>query len=80
VSRDQVQLPKLRPWESVEEGAEEGPIGPGETGLVDVALQDGELVAWRQNFDVLVDVAHQQQPYEREHACEHQVRQSQQHE
>ena len=42
---DQVQLPKLRPWELVEEGGEEGPIGPGEAGLVDLALQDGELVA-----------------------------------
>jgi hypothetical protein len=26
---DQVQLSKLRPWESLQEGSEEGPIGPG---------------------------------------------------
>ncbi|MET8402765.1 hypothetical protein [Streptomyces sp900116325] len=42
----------------MEEGGKEGPIGPSEAGLVDVTLQDGQLVAQRQNLDVLVDVAH----------------------
>jgi hypothetical protein len=42
----------------VQEGCEERPIGRGEAGLVDLALQDGELVAQRKNLDVLVGIAH----------------------
>ncbi|GAB3849264.1 hypothetical protein [Dactylosporangium cerinum] len=48
-------------------------------GLGDLALQDGELVAQRKNFDVLVHIALRQQSDEGEHARERQVGQSQQH-
>lgn len=76
---DQVQLSEPCPGEAVKEGGHQGPIGPGEAGLGDLTLQDGELVAQRQNLDVLVDVAHGQQSYEGDHAGERQVGQSQQH-
>jgi hypothetical protein len=46
---------------------------------VDLPLQDGQLVAQRQDLDVLVRSAHRQQPYEGEHARHGQVGQSQQH-
>jgi hypothetical protein len=58
---------------------EECPVGSGEAGFVNLALQDDELVAQRQDLDVLVDVAHRQQPYDGEQARECQVGQSQQH-
>jgi hypothetical protein len=51
----------------------------GEAGLVDLTLQDGGLVTQRKNLDVLVHIAHRQQPYEGEHAREGEVGQSQQH-
>jgi hypothetical protein len=63
----------------VEEGGEERPVRRGEAGLVDLALQDGELVAQRKNLDVLVRIGHRYEPYEGEHARERQVGQSQQH-
>jgi hypothetical protein len=74
-----VQLSKLEAGESMEQGGEERPVRSGEAGLVDLTLQDTELVAQRQNLDVLVGVARRQQPYEGEHARERQVGQSQQH-
>jgi hypothetical protein len=51
----------------VQEGAEECPVGRGEVGFVDLALQDGELVAQRKNLDVFVHIAHRQQPHEGEY-------------
>jgi hypothetical protein len=54
----------------VQEGGEERPVGRGEAGSVDLALQDGELVAQRKDLDVLVRIAHRQQPYEGDHARE----------
>jgi hypothetical protein len=62
---------------TVQEGGEECPVGRGEARLVDLALQDGELVTQRQNLDVLVRIAHRQQPDEGERAGEGEVRQSQ---
>ena len=74
-----VGLSKLAVGESMERGGEERPVGSGGAGLVDLRLQDTELVAQRQNLDVLVGVARRQQPYDGEHACERRVGQSQQH-
>jgi hypothetical protein len=65
--------------EQDQEGGEECPVGPGEARSVDLALDDGELVAQRKNLDGLVHIAHRQQPCEGEHVCQGQVGQSQQH-
>jgi len=53
-----VQLLHRGPGESVQEGGEECPVGWGESGFVDLALHDSELVAQRQDLDVLVGAAH----------------------
>jgi len=74
---DQVQLPQRRQGQSVQECGEECPVGAGEAGFVDLALQDGELVAQRKDLDVLVHVAHGQQSHEDEHVRQRQVGQSQ---
>jgi hypothetical protein len=76
---DQVQLPELGPGEPVEERGQESAIRRGDTWPVDLPLQDGQLVPQRQYLDVLVNVAHRQQPYEGEHARHGEVGQSQQH-
>jgi hypothetical protein len=76
---DQVELSELEPGESMEQGGEERPVRRGEVGFVDLTLQDAELMAQRQNLDVLVGVAHRQQPYEGEYARQRHVGQSQQH-
>ena len=55
---DQVQLPQCGSGESVQEGDEECPVGWGESGFIDLALHHGELVAQRQDLDVLVGAAH----------------------
>ncbi|WP_189492340.1 hypothetical protein [Streptomyces antnestii] len=47
--------------------AQQVAVGPGELRLVDLPLQNGQLVAQRQDFGVLVAVAHQQDPYQGEH-------------
>jgi hypothetical protein len=74
---DQVQLSQPCPGESVEQSGEECPVGRGEVGFVGLALQDGELVAQRQDFDVFVRVAHGQQAYEGEGARDREVGRSQ---
>jgi hypothetical protein len=56
----QVQPPQRRPWQSVQEGGEECPVGRSEVGSVDLALQNRELMAQRKNFDVLVHITHRQ--------------------
>jgi hypothetical protein len=76
---DQVQLSQLEPGESMEQGGEQRPVRRGEARLVDLTLQHAELMAQRQDLDVLVGVAHRQQPDEGEHARKCQVGQSQQH-
>jgi hypothetical protein len=55
---DQVELSQVEPGESMQQRGEERPVSSGEAGFVDLALQDGELVAQRQDIDVLVGVAH----------------------
>jgi hypothetical protein len=42
---NQVQLPQGRPGQSVQERGEERAVGWREAGFVDLALEDGELVA-----------------------------------
>jgi hypothetical protein len=44
----------------------------------DLPLLEGQLVAQRQYFDVLVRIAHRQQPYQGEHTRHREVGQSQQ--
>jgi hypothetical protein len=63
----------------VQQGGEQDTVCPGEARFVGLSLQDGELVAQGEDLDVLVGVAHRQQPDEGEHACERQIGQSQQH-
>jgi hypothetical protein len=67
---DQAELSQAEAGELMEQRGEEHPIGSGEAGFVDLTLQDAELMAQRQDLDVLVGVAHRQQPYEGEHARE----------
>jgi hypothetical protein len=74
---DQVQLPQRQPGQWVQEGGEECPVGRGEARFVDLALEDGELVAERKDLDVLVHVAGRQQTHEGEHVRQRQVGQSQ---
>jgi hypothetical protein len=38
----------------VQEGGQERPVGRSEVGSIDLALQDGELVAQRKDLDVHV--------------------------
>jgi hypothetical protein len=63
----------------VEEGGKESAVRRGDARPVDLPLQDGQLVAQRQQLDFLVDVADRQQPYDGEHARHGEVGQSQQH-
>ncbi|MFD0503455.1 hypothetical protein ACFQ0G_11885 [Streptomyces chiangmaiensis] len=64
----------------MEERGQESAIRRGDAGPVDLPLQDSQLVAQRQYLDVLVHIAHRQQPDEGEHARHGEVGQSQQHE
>jgi hypothetical protein len=52
----------LQRWsgELEEQGSEKRPVGQSEPRLVDPALQDGELVAQHQDFDIFVGVTHGQ--------------------
>jgi hypothetical protein len=51
-----VQLAQPGVGQRVEQGSKVRPVGRGEAGFIGLALQDGELVAQRQNLDVLVRV------------------------
>jgi hypothetical protein len=62
----------------VQEGSEECTVGR-EAGSVDLALQDGELVAQCEDLDVSVHIFDRQQPHEGDHTRQCQVGQSQQH-
>lgn len=57
---DQGESSQCWSGELVEQGGEERPVGRGEPGFGDPALQDGELVTEREDFDVFVGVAHRQ--------------------
>jgi hypothetical protein len=65
----------------VQQRGQPGPIDRLEPDLlpVELALQHRELVAQRQDLDVLVAVTARQQPQQRERVRDTQVRQSQQH-
>jgi hypothetical protein len=67
--------------ESVQQGREEGPVGGGEpwAGVSELAFQDHDLVAQRQDFHVLVPVVHRQQAQQRERVGHTEVGQSEQH-
>ncbi|MGI5518767.1 hypothetical protein [Streptomyces sp. CA-106131] len=74
-----MQLPQLGPREPVQQRRQEGTVRLRDPRPVDLPLQDRQLVAQRQYFDVLVHIAHRQQPYQGEHARHSEVGQSQQH-
>jgi hypothetical protein len=63
----------------VEERGQESAVRGGKSGSVDLPLQDRELVAQRQDLNILVHVTHWQQADEGEHARHGKVGQSQQH-
>jgi hypothetical protein len=75
----QQELAQLPHREAVEQPSEHHAIGLGERGLADLALQDDELVAQRQDLDVLLLIAHGQQAHERERVRQGEVGQAQQH-
>jgi hypothetical protein len=72
-----VQFPQLGSGDAVEQGGEERAVGRAEARFTDLALQDGQLVAQDQDFEVLVGAGCRQQPEECEHASEGEVGQSQ---
>ncbi|GAA2077324.1 hypothetical protein [Actinomadura alba] len=55
---DQMQLPQPGAGESVQQSGEQSAVYRGEAWLAGLPLQDRELVAQRQDLDVLVGVAH----------------------
>jgi hypothetical protein len=55
---DQVKLPQPGARKSVKESGQEGTVCRGQAWLTSLPRQDRELVAQRQDFDVLVGVAH----------------------
>jgi hypothetical protein len=54
----QQKVPQLVNRDVTEQAGEDGAVGVGERGLADLALQDQQLVPQRQDFHVLVPVAH----------------------
>jgi hypothetical protein len=76
---DQVQPPQLGSGEPVKKRGQESTVRRSDARPVDLPLQDSQLVAQRQYLDVLVNIAHRQEPYEGEHARHGKVGQSQQH-
>jgi hypothetical protein len=63
----------------VEQAGEHQAIRVGERGCADLALQDEELVAQGEDLDVLVTVAHGQEPQKREGVRHSEIGQAQQH-
>jgi hypothetical protein len=57
---DQMELSQGWSGKLVEQGSKERPVRRGEPWLIDSALQDGALVASRENLDVFIGVAHWQ--------------------
>ena len=53
---EQVESSQCWSVDLVEQGGEERPVRQGEPGFVDLALQDGEWAAEREDFDVFVGV------------------------
>ncbi|WP_329182688.1 hypothetical protein [Streptomyces sp. NBC_01477] len=75
----QQEAPELVHREVMEQAGEGRPVGAGEGGLADLALQDEELVPQGKDLDVLVAVAHRQETREREGVGRGEVGQAQQH-
>jgi hypothetical protein len=50
----------------MEESGEQEPVRRRERRLGQLSLQDRKLVPQHQDLDLLLSIAHQQQPYERE--------------
>jgi hypothetical protein len=59
---DQVQPPQRGPGEPVKERGKESAVHRSDARPVDLPLQDRQLMPERQYFDVLVQIAHRQQP------------------
>ena len=78
----QPQTPQGRPRQRVKQSGQPHPIHRLEPDPlpVELALQNRELMAQRQDLDVFVAVAARQQPQQRKRVRDAQVRQSQQHE
>jgi hypothetical protein len=74
-----VKLPQLGPREPVEESCQESAVRRRDARPADLPLQDGQLMPQHEYLDVLVNIAHRQQPNEGEHARHGEVGQSQQH-
>ncbi|WP_258382468.1 hypothetical protein [Streptomyces sp. NTH33] len=75
----QQEVPQLLPREVMEQAGEDCAVGVGERGPADLALQDQQLVAQRQDLHVLLPVAHRQQAQEREGVRHGEIGQAQQH-
>jgi hypothetical protein len=63
----------------VQQPGEHHAIRVGERGFADLALQDEELVAQGEDLDVLVTLAHGQEPQKRERVRHSKIGQAQQH-
>jgi hypothetical protein len=73
------ELPQPVSAEVVEHAGENRAVGAGEHGFADLALQDQQLMAQRQNLNFLRMMSHQQQAQEREGVRDREVGQTQQH-
>ncbi|WP_369395490.1 hypothetical protein AB5J72_37685 [Streptomyces sp. CG1] len=76
----QQEVPQLVHREVVEQAGEDGAVGGGERGFADLTLQDQQLVAQRQDLDVLVVLAHRQKAQECQGVGRGEIGQAQQHE
>jgi hypothetical protein len=75
----QQEFPRFLAREAMEQAGEHGPVGVGERGFADLALQDQQLVPQGKDLDVFVPVTHRQQAQEREGVGHGEVGQAQQH-
>ncbi|MFD5662177.1 hypothetical protein [Streptomyces hirsutus] len=65
--------------QAVKEAGEYGAVGGGEGGLADLTLQDQQLMAEREDLDILLASAHRQQAQDRQDVGRSEVSQTQQH-
>jgi hypothetical protein len=59
---DQHHASESRPVKGTREHGEDGPVGRGEPGAVDLPLQHQDLMAKSEDFGVALVATHQQQP------------------
>lgn len=78
----QLELPQYGAGERVQEGGQSRPVGglEAEALVAEVAPQHTELVAQDEDLGVLVVVIARQQPQQREHVCDTEVREAEEHE